>query len=154
MFIAHAPAAYERGYNVLLYDGPGQGRALIRDGVTLRPDWETVVAAVVDFALARPDVDPAKVVLAGWSLGGFLAPRAAGGEHRVAALVADPGQWDQRHGIVPMLPLSDADKESFADIDPGALDDLAAYLDTPDTDPMTVWKLRDRGMGSTRRSPA
>ncbi len=145
-FIAHAPAAYERGYNILLYNGPGQGRALIRDGLHMRPDWETVVAAVVDFALARPDVDPAKLVLGGWSFGGFLAPRAAGGEHRIAALVADPGQWDQRHGVVPVLPLSDADKAAFPDIDPSALDELAASLDAPDADPMTVWKLRDRGM--------
>src|SRR5206468_4251681 len=112
-----------------------------RDGLHMRPDWETVATAVVDFALARPDVDPAKLVLAGWSFGGFLAPRAAGDEHRIAALVADPGQWDQRLGIVPMLPLSDADKEAFPDVDPSALDELAAFLDAPDTDPMTVWKL-------------
>jgi alpha-beta hydrolase superfamily lysophospholipase len=146
MFVAHAPAAYERGYNVLLYDGPGQGRPLIRDGLTLRPDWETVVAAVVDSALARPDVAPDAIVLSGWSFGGFLAPRAAGGEHRIAALVADPGQWDQRRGVVPMLPLPDADKTAFPDVDPSALDPLAAKLDSPDADAMLVWRLKERGM--------
>lgn len=146
MFVAHAPAAYERGYNVLLYDGPGQGRALIRDGLTMRPDWETVVGAVVDLALARPDVDPARLVLGGWSFGGFLAPRAAGREHRVAALVADPGQWDQRSGLVAKLPLSDADKEAFPKIDPSALDPLDAYLAAPDADPMLAWRLKERGL--------
>ena len=59
----------------------------------LRPDWETVIKAVVDFALAIPEVDPQKIVLSGWSLGGYLAPRAASGEPRLAACVADPGQW-------------------------------------------------------------
>ena len=45
----------------------------------------------------RPDAarrDPARIALAGWSFGGYLAPRAAAGEPRLAALIADPGQWD------------------------------------------------------------
>ncbi|HST38004.1 MAG TPA: alpha/beta fold hydrolase [Conexibacter sp.] len=146
MFVAHAPAAYERGYNVLLFDGPGQARPLIRDGLTMRHDWETVVAAIVDHALTRPDVNAQEIVLSGWSFGGLLAPRAAGREHRIAALVADPGQWDQRAGVVPMLPLSDADKAAFPEIDPSALDPLVAALDAPDADPMMQWRLRDRGM--------
>lgn len=146
MFVAHGPAAYERGYNVLLFDGPGQGRALIRDGLTMRHDWEAVVSAVVDHALTRPDVDPDALVLSGWSFGGLLAPRAAGREHRIAALVADPGQWDQRMALAKALPLSDADRAAFPDVDPSALDPFAAKLDAPDADPMTVWRLRDRGM--------
>lgn len=146
MFVAHGPAAYERGHHVLLFDGPGQGRALIRDGLPLRPDWETVVGAVVDHALTLPGVDPARLVLSGWSFGGLLAPRAAGREHRIAALVADPGQWDQRAGLLARLPLSDEQKAAFPEVDPSVLDPMAAWLDAPDTDPMLVWRLRDRGM--------
>jgi len=100
MYFAHAPAAIRRGYNVLLYDGPGQGRNLIVDGVHLRPDWENVARPVIDYALTRPEIDPAKIALAGWSFGGFLAPRAASFEHRIAALVADPGQWDEREAFL------------------------------------------------------
>ena len=77
MYFAHAPAAIRRGYNVLLFDGPGQGRNLIKDGIHIRPDWENVVRPVIDYALTRPEIDPDKIVLAGWSFGGFLAPRAA-----------------------------------------------------------------------------
>ncbi len=51
MYFAHGPAATRRGYHCLLFDGPGQGRNLIRDGLPLRPDWEVVVRAVVDYAL-------------------------------------------------------------------------------------------------------
>lgn len=146
MFVAHGSAAWERGYNVLLYDGPGQGRALIRDGLTMRHDWEVVVRAVVDHALTLPGVDPDKLVLSGWSFGGLLAPRAAGREHRLAALVADPGQWDQKGGIAKMLPLSDADRAAFPEIERSALDPLDASLSGPDADPMMVWRLKERGM--------
>jgi hypothetical protein len=36
-------AALARGYHVLAFDGPGQGTALLRQGLVLRPDWENVV---------------------------------------------------------------------------------------------------------------
>ena len=72
----------------------GQGRNLIRGNSYLRPDWENVVTPVIDYALTRKEIDQKKIILAGWSFGGFLAPRAAAYEHRIAALIADPGQWD------------------------------------------------------------
>ena len=146
MYFAHAPAAIRRGYNVLLFDGPGQGRNLIRDGMTIRPDWETVVTPVVDYALTRPEIDPERIILAGWSLGGLLAPRAAGVEHRIAALVADPGQWDLRDVVVDFLPLDPADKAKFPDIDPALLDPMEASLTGSEADPMDRWELVQRGM--------
>jgi dipeptidyl aminopeptidase/acylaminoacyl peptidase len=93
MYFASAVAASRRGYHSLLFDGPGQGAVLYEDQVPLRPDWDKVVAAVVDFAVEQPLVDPGKIALSGWSLGGYLAPRAASGEHRIAALspILEPG---------------------------------------------------------------
>ena len=123
MFVAHVPAAVARDYDILLFDGPGQGRNLIRDGLALRPEWKTVVGPVLDWVLTRPEVDPGRVVLAGWSFGGFLAPRAAAHETRLAALIADPGQWDQPNSFIDRLPLSDAQKATFPDgVDATALD--------------------------------
>jgi alpha-beta hydrolase superfamily lysophospholipase len=90
LFFASAVAASRRGYHSLIFDGPGQGTTLIEHGITLRPDWETVIGVVVDFAQTLPNVDPLKIALCGWSLGGYLAPRAASGERRLAACVADP----------------------------------------------------------------
>jgi alpha-beta hydrolase superfamily lysophospholipase len=99
MFFASAVAATARGYHCLIFDGPGQGEMLVEHGMTLRPDWETVIKAVVDFALTLPLVDPARIALTGWSLGGHLAPRAASGEHRLAACIADPGLWSMTSGM-------------------------------------------------------
>ena len=86
-------AAVSRGYTCLVYDGPGQGAAIVEDSLVFRPDWESVVSPVVDFAIRRPEVDPARIALLGMSFGGYLAPRAASGEPRLAACIADPGEF-------------------------------------------------------------
>jgi pimeloyl-ACP methyl ester carboxylesterase len=77
LYFANGAAALARGYNVLAFDGPGQGAALIERGLVM-----------------RPDVDLTRVALMGLSLGGYLAPRAASAEHRLAACIADCGSYD------------------------------------------------------------
>ena len=69
-------AALRRGYHILLFDGPGQGRLLIDEGIPLRHDWEHVVTPVVDAALGIDVVDPDRIVYEPWSLGGYFAPRS------------------------------------------------------------------------------
>ncbi|MBU1669867.1 MAG: alpha/beta fold hydrolase [Actinobacteria bacterium] len=85
-----AIAALERGYNVLAFEGPGQGEVLRVQGLHFRPDWEKVVTPVVDYAIGRKEVDPKKISLWGISMGGCLAARAAAHEPRLAALILDP----------------------------------------------------------------
>jgi pimeloyl-ACP methyl ester carboxylesterase len=99
LYFASAVAAIRRGYHCLIFDGPGQGEMLILKGVPLRPDWETVVRSVVDVALTLPNVDPRRTAISGWSLGGYLALRAASGEPRLAACVADPGLFSMAAGF-------------------------------------------------------
>jgi pimeloyl-ACP methyl ester carboxylesterase len=89
-----ARAAVERDYNVLVFDGPGQFGPVHRQGLHFRPDWEKVVTPVVNFAVTRSDVDPGKIALYGVSFGGYLAPRAAAFEPRLAACIADDGVYD------------------------------------------------------------
>ncbi len=94
MHVFGARAAVERGYNALVFDGPGQFGPVHREGLTFRPDWEKVVTPVFDFALTLPAVDPKRIALMGASLGGVLAPRAAAFEKRLAALIANDGLYD------------------------------------------------------------
>lgn len=86
-----AAGALARGYNVLVFDGPGQQSMLFERGIGFRPDWEAVLTPVVDFLLARSDVDADRLALYGISQGGFWIARALTREHRFAAAIADPG---------------------------------------------------------------
>lgn len=71
------------GYQVVGFEGPGQGGALADHGLRLIPDWHRPVGAILDhFGLDR-------VTLLGISLGGGLAIRAAAREPRVARVIAD-----------------------------------------------------------------
>lgn len=103
VFFNSVHAALARGYNCLVFEGPGQGYALRQQGLPFRPDWEQVVAPVVDYLLARPDVDPHRLVLIGGSFGGYLAPRAAAFEHRLAACVAIDGLYTFEPNMPPQL---------------------------------------------------
>ena len=89
----NAAAALQRGYHCLIFDGPGQGAALIEQGLHFRPDWEAVIRPIVDWLESQPAVDPRRIGIIGLSLGGYLALRAATAEPRLAACVADPGQF-------------------------------------------------------------
>jgi len=104
LYLTNGAAALARGYNVLAFDGPGQGGALIQHHLTLRPDWENVISPVVDYALTRADVDPYRIALIGPSLGAHLAPRAASEEHRLAACIADCGAYDLHAAFLRRLP--------------------------------------------------
>lgn len=98
--------ALTRGYNVLMFDGPGQGSMLFEEGTAFRYDWEAVITPVVDFLLRRSDVDPKRIAMYGVSQAGFWVPRALAFEHRIAAAVADPGVVDVSASWIAHLPKS------------------------------------------------
>lgn len=135
-----AAPALARGYNVVLFDGPGQGAALLQQGLRMRPDWDTVITPVVDYLLARADVDPDRIALAGLSLGGFLGPRAAAKEHRLAALIADSGSYDMYGGALERMPKPLA--HGFETGNRMARAALAEILDGMAKKPTAGWSLR------------
>jgi dienelactone hydrolase len=101
-------AARRRGWNCLIFEGPGQGSALRINKLPFRHDWEAVVTPVVDFALNLRGVDPDRIALLGMSMGGYLAPRAAAFEHRIAACVAYDGVLNMAAAILgPQAPEGD-----------------------------------------------
>ena len=94
MYILGGAGALARGYNCLIFNGPGQGDSLWMRKLYFRPDWEKVITPVVDAMLHHAEVEPKRIALVGVSQGGYWVPRALGFEHRIAAGVADPGVWD------------------------------------------------------------
>ena len=81
----------ERGWNVVVFDGPGQ-LGCMRTSPTLmfRPDYEVPLAAVLDVVVGRADVDGDRLALCGQSFGSYFAARSAATDLRVSALVANP----------------------------------------------------------------
>jgi dipeptidyl aminopeptidase/acylaminoacyl peptidase len=84
-----------RGWNTLAIDGPGQGESLRLREMYARHDYETAGTAAYDYVAGRPEVDRSKVVVMGYSFGGYYAGRVAAFEKRYAAGVAFAAlHWD------------------------------------------------------------
>lgn len=82
-----------RGYNLLTIDLPGQG--FNPDyGLSLEPRMEFPMKAAVDYALSRPEVDPARLAVFGFSWGGYIVLKGAEHDPRIQALVANPPMPD------------------------------------------------------------
>ncbi|NGN63518.1 alpha/beta hydrolase [Streptomyces sp. A7024] len=113
-----AAGALARGWNVLAFEGPGQGGVRREQGLCFRPDWEAVVTPVIDYALGLPGTDADRLVLIGTSLGGQLAARAAAYEPRLAACVLHDGLYSFSDAVLASLPdfLADWVREERDDV--------------------------------------
>jgi dipeptidyl aminopeptidase/acylaminoacyl peptidase len=78
----------KRGINTLAIDGPGQAEALRLRSIHSRHDYEVAGTAAYDYIASRPEVDPKRVAVMGYSFGGYHAPRIAAFEKRYSAAVA------------------------------------------------------------------
>ena len=111
--------ALSRGWNVFVYDGPGQQSMLFQRNVPFRHDWEAVLTPVIDALLARDDIDADQLLGYGVSQGGYWLPRALAFEHRLVAAVVDPGVMDVSTSWLHYLPpelvqlLDTGDKATF-----------------------------------------
>lgn len=136
----------QRGWNAITFDGPGQGAALHRQRLYFRHDWEQVITPVIDFLLKRDDVLESKIALQGISQAGYWAPRAAAFEHRLAALVADPGVMRVAASWESHLP-----PEMTAMLDQGNKSDFDALMGAdPDRNrrAMLAWRMAPYGLTS------
>lgn len=83
----------DAGFDVVAFEGPGQGGARTLGGLTFDHDWEKPVGAVLDhFGLQAAG-------LVGISMGGYWAIRAAGREPRIDRVVAWPAVYDWLHRL-------------------------------------------------------
>lgn len=139
-YFLNGAAALARGYDVLTFDGPGQGAALLQRGMVMRPDYENVLTPVVDFVIDQSSVDVNRIALIGASLGGYLAPRAATGEHRLAACIADGGQYDLFDAVLQRMPAPVA--RGFAEGRSSSAAVLRRVLRGMERRPTAGWSLR------------
>jgi len=80
----------EAGYEVILFEGPGQGEAIRKQNLIFTHEWELPTTAVMDH------LDLKDVTLIGVSLGGFLSLRAAAFEPRISRVICyDISIYDQ-----------------------------------------------------------
>ncbi len=97
----------ERGYNIVLFEGPGQMTPLFVDGQVFTPNWDQVVGPVLEWTKARSDVG--KIGLVGISFGGMLCARAAAKLDGLSAVVLEPaaydsiGLWQDRSAVDQVL---------------------------------------------------
>ncbi|MDD3223685.1 MAG: alpha/beta fold hydrolase [Clostridium sp.] len=72
----------ENGFDVYLFEGPGQGGVMRVQGKSFTYQWEKPVSAILDY------LKLCDLTIMGASLGGMLAPRAAAFDKRIKRVVA------------------------------------------------------------------
>ena len=85
------------GFDVIAFEGPGQGGARILGGLTFDHDWEKPVGAVLDHFKLQ------SAALVGMSMGGYWAMRAAGREPRIDRVISWPPVYDWLYRLPPAL---------------------------------------------------
>jgi pimeloyl-ACP methyl ester carboxylesterase len=118
----------DRGMATIALDGPGQGETGL--ALPIRPDYEVAVTPLLDLLAGRRDLDHQRIGLAGVSLGGYYAPRAAAFEPRVAAVAGISGPFrfgDMWDDLPPMTRQTFVVKSGAADDEEGRR--LALTLD-------------------------
>jgi alpha-beta hydrolase superfamily lysophospholipase len=134
---------------VLLFEGPGQGRVIRVQKLPFRPNWETVVTPVVDYATHRKEVDAHKIALMGISFGGYLAPRAAAFEKRIKACVANGGVYDF-HMAAHLTPEIEKSLDT-----PGVAEEIDKMLfDKMKTNPSFRWAMANGMFTFKAKSPS
>lgn len=72
----------QKGYEVYLFEGPGQGGVVRVQNKHFTHEWERPVKSILDYFKLED------VTIIGVSLGGYLAPRAAAFDKRISKVVA------------------------------------------------------------------
>lgn len=100
-FFYIAPQAFDRGYNFLTVDLPGQGLMPLQ-GRFFTPGIGASISAAADYALSRKDVDPKRLAVYGISSGGGFVPMAAQHDGRFSAIIMNNCVVDAGVGVAKM----------------------------------------------------
>jgi alpha-beta hydrolase superfamily lysophospholipase len=137
----------DAGYDTIMFEGPGQGAALELAHLTMNPEWQKPVKAVLDFFHLEA------VTLMGFSLGGGLVVRAAAFEPRVRRVIAyDICTNALECGLRPLPP--PAQKELLGWLDTGnegAFDKF--FADAMAKSPLLDWMMKLAMHNTGQRTP-
>jgi pimeloyl-ACP methyl ester carboxylesterase len=86
-----------QGYEVIAFDGPGQGLARRKYNLALDIEWEKPVKAILDYFKLE------NVTILGISMGGWLCLRAAAFEQRITRVIATGHAIDYMKSMNPFL---------------------------------------------------
>ncbi|MBS9339238.1 alpha/beta hydrolase [Fructobacillus sp. M2-14] len=116
-----------QNYQIILFEGPGQGEAL-RSGLSLELEWEEPVSAILEyFQINEAD-------LMGMSLGGFLAARASAFQKKIKRVVLFDIMYDMSRSLTMKLPkMSQFLKENLSPEESSKLNVIVSQLQKSDS---------------------
>lgn len=79
-------ALHAAGFSTLCLDGPGQGEALLIDGLLWTPDFHRFLSAAIDQLAGEPGINTERVGMLGISIGGMWCYQAAAHDRRIQAI--------------------------------------------------------------------
>ncbi|OCA97800.1 alpha/beta hydrolase [Clostridium beijerinckii] len=132
----------DSGYDVICFDGPGQGVTLEDYKVPMTHEWEKPVKTILDFF----ELD--NVTLLGISLGGYFVLRAAAFENRVKRVIADDICTDFYQAASRQLPLNLKEKINTLMIDQNSQELNALFEILTKESLMLEWVI-NQGMHTT-----
>lgn len=86
----------ENGYEVIGFDGPGQGTTIKKYGIAFDYQWEKPTKTILDYFKLE------NVTLIGLSMGGWLCLRAASFDSRIKRVIASGNAYDY-YKIPPLI---------------------------------------------------
>src|SRR5215470_13677596 len=130
LYFQAARAGLDRGFNIVIAEGPGQvGAMRLHPKLAFRSDYEVPIAAMIDAALTLPEVDPQRFALYGISFGGYFVIRAAEHDPRIKALIANSPIVDLRRYLLGFV--GDSSSEPSEDLRLSEVDSISDELMPP-----------------------
>jgi hypothetical protein len=103
-FFCHAVSALLRGYNVFIFQGPGQaGMMRFFPEATMHRDLEVPMQIALDFLARHDEVDGRKLAVIGGGLGALFAARLTVADTRVKAVVLNPPYTDLHRAFKALM---------------------------------------------------
>ena len=132
----------DSGYEVVCFEGPGQGSTLEDYKIPMTYEWEKPVKTILDFF----QLD--NVTLLGISLGGYFVLRAAAFENRIKRVIADDICTDFYQAVLRQVPLNLKEKINTLMIDQNS-QELNALLERLAKESLMLEWAINQGMHTT-----